>query len=231
MSTTVDALPASRAAVLREIKSRAPVSPGEIAAALGTTREAVRQQLAILERDGWIRRETQRRQEGQGRPATLYALTAAGDHLFPKQYDELSVTLIDTLAQRLGNESLRELLAALTDQQVAQWEERLAGKPLAERIEALKGYYFEADPHTHVERDTDGWLLVERNCPFLNLASARPQLCSVTVSALSRLLGVSVKREAKFQNGDHRCAFRILAEQPIDERFRFEFEDRNETAT
>lgn len=225
MTTTIEAMPASRAEVLHELKNRGPLTPGEIARQLGTTREAVRQQLALLENDGWIRREGSRKSESQGRPSILYALTPAGDHLFPKRYDELSVRLVDTLAEQVGEEALHNVLAALTDSQVAQWESKLANKTLEERIEALKGFYFEQDPHTHVERDDKGWLLVERNCPFLNLALERPKLCSVTVSALTRLLGVQVSREAKFQQGDHRCAFRILADRPAPRNYRFGFEE------
>jgi predicted ArsR family transcriptional regulator len=43
----------------------------------------------------------------------------------------------------------------------------------------------------------------------------RPALCSVSVSALTRLLGVRVHREEKFQNGDGRCVFRVHANEPV----------------
>jgi predicted ArsR family transcriptional regulator len=68
--------------------------------------------------------------------------------------------------------------------------------------------------------------LVERNCPFLNVASRRPALCSVTVSTLSRLLGHTVTREKRFQDGDGRCVFRVHLNQPINtDAFRFAFEE------
>jgi hypothetical protein len=35
----------------------------------------------------------------------------------------------------------------------------------------------------------------------------------VTVSLLSRLLGVDVYREQRFQSGDGRCTFRVLADR------------------
>jgi predicted ArsR family transcriptional regulator len=69
-------------------------------------------------------------------------------------------------------------------------------------------------------------MLVEKNCPFLNVATRRPALCSVTVSTLSRLLGQTVTREKRFQNGDGRCVFRVHLDQPLNpETFRFAFED------
>lgn len=221
----IHALPEARSGLLRQIKQRGPLHARELAALLHITREAVRQQLKLLEQEGWIVRVTEKSPHQAGRPPLRYMLTPAGDHLFPKRYDELSLTLVDTIAERLGPDALTTLLTALTDQQVYQWESKLAGKTLIERIRALKGIYFEGDPHISVERDQRGYLLVEHNCPYLNLAMQRPRLCSVTVSTLTRLLGVRVVRERRFQDGDQRCAFRVLADEPVDTAdFRFAFE-------
>src|SRR4029077_19972848 len=87
---------------------------------------------------------------------------------------------------------------------------------------ALKGIYDEDDAFTSVKKDARGYMLVERNCPFLNVALKRPRLCSITVSTLTRLLGVRVVREERFQDGDRRCVFRVLEDEPVDVRsFRF----------
>jgi predicted ArsR family transcriptional regulator len=44
----------------------------------------------------------------------------------------------------------------------------------------------------------------------------RPALCSISVNAITRVLGYRVVRDEKFQNGDGRCVFRVLEDQPID---------------
>ncbi len=67
-----------------------------------------------------------------------------------------------------------------------------------------------------VEEVSDGFRLLERNCPFINTAMKRPSLCSVSVNALTRLLGVRVVREEKFQNGDGRCVFHVYAAEPVE---------------
>jgi predicted ArsR family transcriptional regulator len=216
----------SRQTILEFIKRKGPSTAHEIAGHLRITREGARQQLQLLEKEGWIARMPQPRKARPGRPALAFQITPAGEHLFPKHYDALSLTLVDAVADRLGEEALTSLLTALTDQQVKQWETKLVGKSLAERIKALKGIYFKDDPFTSVHKDARGYLLVERNCPFLNVAMRQPKLCGVTISTLTRLLGVRVVREQRFQDGDRRCAFRILADQPVDvRRFRFATED------
>ncbi|HEV2110616.1 MAG TPA: DeoR family transcriptional regulator [Gammaproteobacteria bacterium] len=215
----------SRRQIMEYLKQHGEGSAGEVAEHLHITREGARQQLKQLEDEGWIVRTAAGGTEGVGRPAIGFRITPAGDHLFPKNYDKLSLTLVDTVAEHFGQPALIKLLSAITDQQVKQWEPRLKGKTLAQRIKALKGIYFEEDPHTSVKKDARGYVLVERNCPYLTVAMRRPQLCSVTLCTLTRLLGVRVVREERFQDGDRRCVFRVLEDSPVDvTMFGFELE-------
>lgn len=224
MTDPLASMPETRARILRHIKAEGCATRQELATHLGMTGEAARQHLDSLTDDGWLAEAGLRNPPGQGRPAMEFALTPAGDHLFPKHYDQLSVEMFDTLADKFGDEGVQTLLASLTDKQVAYWAPRLQGLSLAERLNALRGIYFEYDPYTYVERDGEDYLLVERNCPFLNLAVQRPRLCSVTVSTLRRLLGVYVYREQRFQDGHRRCVFRVCSHTPINDDYRFRLE-------
>ena len=216
----------TRRLIMEFIKRRGEVTAVELASHLDITPEGARQQLQLLKNQGWIAPTERRSAEGAGRPMTRYQITPSGEHIFPKNYDGLSLTLVDAVADQFGPEALTQLLAAITEQQVRQWEPKLAGKTFAERIKALKGIYFEEDPHTMVRKDGKGYVLIEHNCPFLSVALRRPQLCSVTLSTLTRLLGVRVVREARFQDGDHRCVFRVLEHEPVDTgSFKFELEN------
>jgi predicted ArsR family transcriptional regulator len=230
MSSTelAKSLSAPRREILAHIKSNATATIGQLAEQLGVSDEAVRQHVLYLENQGWLTGQAQRSEPARaGRPVVHYSLTEAGDHLFPKRYDQLSVLLIDTLVGSYGEAALKNALQSITDAQVKEWQSRLAGKSLEQRIEMLRGFYFADDPFTSVEKCNGEIVLVERNCPFQKVALARPQLCSTTVSTLTRLLGVRVERRQRFQNGDGRCTFHVLRDQPVDPaKFRFEFEDR-----
>lgn len=229
MASNVESISDVQQQILTFIKQQGETTNAAIANQLNVSYEAVRQQLRQLEAAQLVVAR-KKRPEGQrvGRPTRVYTLSPTGDHLFPKAYDELAVELIDTLAAALGTEALRQVLASLTDENVRQWAPHLQDKSLLERLEALKGIYLEDDAYMEVDKDeTSGELrLVERNCPFLNVASRRPALCSVTVSTLSRLLGHTVTREKRFQDGDGRCVFRVQLNQQVDtDAFRFAFED------
>ncbi len=212
--------------ILTLIKERGEATTAEIAANFDVSYEAIRQQLRQLEASKLIERQARPNPTGVGRPLRYYTLSAAGDHLFPKQYDELAVELIDAIGDELGPAALRQVLTALTNRQVASWAAQLEGKSLQERLEALKDFYVQDDPYTEVRNGEAGLQLVERNCPFLATALQRPALCSVTVSTLERLLGRRVTREKRFQHGDGCCVFRVHVDEVLEpEQARFRFEE------
>jgi len=213
----------TRNQILREIKRRGIVNQSELSDTLGITREAVRQHLASLEEQGVIEHEALP-QQGRGRPTQGYRVTETGEHQFPKFYDALSLSLIQALATCQGMDGLGVVLREITDRQVETWKTRVEGKSLSDRMLELRDIYFDDDPYTSVERDDDGAMLVEHNCPYLSVAAREPRICSVTVSTLQRLLGVKVERTKRFQAGDGRCVFRILEDQPIDPDFKFKWE-------
>jgi predicted ArsR family transcriptional regulator len=159
-----------------------------------------------------------------GRPATTYRLSAAGDHLFPKHYDALAVAVIDAISDEFGGDAQLRVLARVADDRVQSVAPSLRDLSLAQRVEAMRNWYLADDPYMEVARAGDDFRLIERNCPFYNTAMRRPALCSVSVNALRKLLGVHVEREEKFQNGDGRCVFRIRSAQAVDASAPFELE-------
>lgn len=190
-----------------------------LASEMKITKEAVRQQLAGLHREGWVQKDVLRETKARsGRPTICYTLTSAGDHFFPKDYDSLAVELLETIGQKLGPAALRQLLSTLTETRVKKWQALLEGKTLSEKVRSLKDLYLAKDPFTSVSETSDGFRLVEGNCPFLNIASQQPVLCSVTVSALTRLLGVKVVREERFQSGNGRCVFHVYKNKPLKQK-------------
>ncbi len=182
------------------------------------TGEAIRQQLLQLQREGWLEaRVTRTNDRGRtGRPATSYSLTEAGDHLFPKHYEALNISMIDAITEEFGPDGLKRVLAKIANAKAGVAESALKPLSLSGRMQALKDWYLKDDPHMAVEQVENGYRLIERNCPFINTAMNRPSLCSVSVNALTKALGFRVAREEKFQDGDGRCVFRVYADEPVD---------------
>jgi predicted ArsR family transcriptional regulator len=222
MGQRLDDFAELKRALLLALKRGGPAAIAALAKPLRVTGEAVRQTLASLESDGWVRRKKAARSKAPGRPLALYELTAAAEELFPKAYDALAVELIDAVADQVGPKTLEKILAALVETRVKRLEPDLRGLSLEKRLERLKELYFSKDPFMSVERRGRELRLVERNCPFFSVASRRPALCSVSVNAMSRLLGRRVAREERFQSGHGRCAFVVKLDEAAPKGFELE---------
>jgi predicted ArsR family transcriptional regulator len=215
-------LPEPRRKLLVHLKMRGGATIAELASDLGTSGEAVRQQITPLESEGSVDREVLP-PVGAGRPAVRFRLTPNGEGLFPKSYDDLTVMLVDVIREELGDEALVRILMRLTDKRVEAFAPRLKKlTSLRQKMNVLRAIYDAEDPFVEVEEIDGGYRLIERNCPFLNVAMLRPLLCSCTVSVLTRLLEREVVREERFQDGRGCCAFRVYADRPVDvSRLRF----------
>ncbi|MFL6556876.1 MAG: helix-turn-helix transcriptional regulator, partial [Bacillus sp. (in: firmicutes)] len=144
MSFQADHLSEPRRRIVHAIKSNGASSMSELASLLDISGEAVRQHLLNLEKDGWIIRIAEK-QNGIGRPHIRYRLTTAGEHLFEKNYDHLTIEVLDTLVKNLGENALKDVLAAMIEERVREWEPKLAGLNTIERLNVLKDFYSKDD--------------------------------------------------------------------------------------
>lgn len=225
MHEAIQALSVTRRDILLHLKHSGGATIAELATHLGISDEGTRQHLIYLERNGWITRRDAKDTSGRsGRPASSYHVSPDGEAFFPKKYDELAIALIDSVLELHGPKAVEAALARIADAKAGEWMAKLKGKSLPEKLEMLKDYYQDGDEFTTVQRGGDT-SIIERNCPYLEVAMKRPALCSVTVNVLSRLLGYEVRRRQTFQRGDGCCEFEVLTDRPIDvEHFHFAFE-------
>ena len=217
MAPPRESLGAGAREVAAALKALGPSSIRALAQRLGTSGEAVRKSLASLEARGLVERRALLAPAGaapRGRPPMRHALTTAGEELFPRAYAELAVALVDAVGSTLGVAALRRVLAAITDARVAALAPLVRGRSLKTRLAAARALYRDRDENLSIRRTGATWTIEERDCPFLRVALERPALCSTTVSTLSRLLGVEVVREERFQRGAGRCTFRVDPARP-----------------
>ncbi|HKE44918.1 MAG TPA: hypothetical protein VKB41_10330 [Steroidobacteraceae bacterium] len=208
--------PASARPFLETLKRKGPATIRELSQRLRVTYEAARLQMNTLLDGGWVMAAPAEAAAARpGRKAQRYVLSEAGEHVFPKHYDALTSEFVATLADSCGSKTLLTVLERMTQARVERWRPALSRLPLKARLQALRGLYEEEDAYMEVKWRGKVPLLIERNCPFLRVAHAHPALCSVSVCTLSRLLGVRVVRERRFQDGDGRCEFRVCVDEPV----------------
>jgi len=207
----VDRSAPARDKVLYQLKTRGPLTPTQIAERLAITEVAVRQHLRRLETEGWV--ETVDAQRGVGRPARVFAVTAAAAGHFPDTHADLTLDLLDAVRATFGERGLERLIDTRSQRQRRAYRERMRGaRSLAERVERLAALRAEEGYLAEWSRSNDGaFLLVENHCPICVAARRCQALCRDELAVFRAALGpaVQVERTDHLLAGGRRCAYRI----------------------
>lgn len=182
----------------------------ELMGVLRVSRTSINQHLAVLEREGYVRKAEQRRTAG--RPVRCYALTENGQNFFPKKYSWFSKVLLSTLQEQLGDEKLSSYMYDLGLKMSADLIPRLVGKNRVERVAEIvrimnetgfRASEIDAEPSDKLPR-------VEcTNCVYHDLAKDYPAVCRFDIGFLSGLMGAEVEHQSCMHREATACRFRF----------------------
>ena len=175
----------------------------EMAAALGLTDNAVRAQLAALERDGVVVAVGVRRDGNVGKPATLYGVAPGTSALFSAAYSPTLAALLAELSARLPRKEVDAILRATGKRLAptlparATFDDRArAGAALLETLGA------DAD----LVQTAEGYELRGYACPLADAVATCPGTCAAVESLLGEVTGTDV-RERCDRADVPRCRF------------------------
>jgi predicted ArsR family transcriptional regulator len=176
----------------------------ELAAGLGLSGNAVRPQLAMLERDGFVERAGVRR--GPSRPAQVYALSRDADLLFSRAYIPVLTELLHVLDSRLDRSEFDAMMREVGRRLMGD-QRRSAGDPL-QRAHAASELLNSLGGLARVEQH-DGTLMIRSDgCPLAAATQRHPEACNAMESLLSEFTGMRVTnccdREERL-----RCCFEL----------------------
>jgi len=182
---------------------RSEATVEELAAHLGVTDNAVRAQLAALERDGIVRHEGLRR--GTRKPSHLYRLSASVEPLLSRLYAPMFVELVRELAARLTPEELSATMRSV-GRRLAETLPPAHGD-LASRVAAASALLNDLGGVTEVERHGNELVIRGYSCP-LSAGGGQSAVCEAVESLLQVLLGTAV-RECCDRESGARCCFEV----------------------
>lgn len=172
---------------------------------LGVSHNAIRQHLTALGAAGFATRIEPR--PSGGRPQAMYAITATGRELFPRQYGEIAAALIEKLYATLGRDQVLTMLRALGGEMaatqaplVADGDTESVTRELARRMTVL-GYEAIA---THYDCEPQ---IEAHNCVFHNLAAKHREVCHFDLAFLSAASGREVHHAECMVRGGRFCRF------------------------
>jgi predicted ArsR family transcriptional regulator len=168
---------------------RASRTVNELAAALSLTDNAVRAQLATLERDGLVRQSGSR--PGFRKPNSDYSLTPEAEQLFPKPYGPVLNQLLHVFRERMPPGALEAAL-------------REAGQRIGRSLPAAAGDRHQRAQHAarvigdlgglaDVEQRDEGLFLRGYSCPLAAVLPAHPEACRLAEAILSEVVGSPVR--------------------------------------
>ena len=168
---------------------RASQTVEELAEALDLTDNAVRAQLAALERDGLIQESGRRR--SSSKPASVYTLTPVAEELFPKAYGPLLHQFLEELTERMSAKEVEEVLRSTGRRLAAQWP--LPRGELQTRVEAAVSVLNALGGLADLERRNGTYVIQGYSCPLAAAVSGHPEVCHLAEALLTSLIDAPVQ--------------------------------------
>jgi predicted ArsR family transcriptional regulator len=170
----------------------------------------------VLERDGLI--EAHEERGHVGRPALVYRLTAKGDGLYPKMYDELANALIEEARALVGPEVLQRLMKNVAGRFARRYAHRLEDRAAADRLEETARIVADRENVVEAEWLGEDYLIKKHTCPFWNVATKNSAVCALDVEFVRQLAGADARLSSSLLRGDDCCTFRVRPRAPVGSR-------------
>lgn len=179
----------------------------ELAQALGLTDNAVRAQLAVLEREGVVRSVGIRRDGAVGKPATLYGVARGTSALFSSAYAPMLSSLLAELGERMSSRQLDTVLRGAGRRLAPVLP---AGATLDDRVRAGAELLTELGADADLIETNDGYEIRGHGCVLSDAVASCPATCRAVEELLSEVTGARV-REWCDRAEQPRCRFVIPA--------------------
>ena len=177
----------------------------ELARALRMTDNAVRAQLASLEREGIARPVGIRRAGAVGKPAMLYGVAPGASTLFSSAYAPLLASLLAELGERLSSRQVDTLLRRAGRRLAPALP---AGASFDERARAAAAFLVGLGADADLLQTSGGYEIRGHGCVLSDAVTACPATCGAVEELLSEVTGTTV-RERCDRTGQLRCRFLI----------------------
>jgi len=200
--------PADR--ILMLLKMRGEVTAAHIALELGITKEGARKHLLNLANQGLI--ESYARSEGIGRPSTYYCLSVQGLSKFPDSHADVTVQLLQSIKQLLGENALDLLIADRESKIYQKYTNALSGtETLENKLDIIAAKRTEEGYMAEWKKEAESFLFIENHCPICAAATECQGFCRSELHNFQQLIGPSytISRIAYILENDARCTYRI----------------------
>ncbi len=175
-----------------------------LAAKLGVTKNAIRAQIALLQREGIV--DIQGEVKGTRRPAAVYGVRPGADIHFSKAYPVILSHLTHVLAQMLSQTEFKAVMREL-GQRLARSVPKPSGDP-RERVENALKFLKMLGSAAEMTEENGSVVVSSFGCPIAEAVAADSRSCLAMEALLKDLTGLPVVEHC--DHGAHpSCRFEI----------------------
>lgn len=196
--------------ILMFLKMRGEATSLLISKELSITKEGARKHLLNLAQEGLIKSVA--KSEGVGRPSTYYVLTEKGLSQFPDTHADVTVQLLRSVKNLLGENALDLLINDREKTTYQRYEKALVNaSSLEERLDILSGIRNEEGYMAEWKKEGHDYFLIENHCPICAAANECQGFCRAELSNFQNLIGSAykVERVQHILSGGQRCVYKI----------------------
>lgn len=205
------------ARVARRLLEGGPASASSLAADLELTPAAIRRHLDSLGAAEYVTAHQEApfgprssAPRGRGRPAKVYALTAAGRDAFEQVYDDIALGALRFMAAQPQDHLVSEYAHQRIAAAERRYAEHLTGTTAVERARQLADLLSADGFAASVQDAPNGAVqLCQHHCPMQHVAEEFPEFCEAEQAALSRLLGSHTVRISTIASGAGICTMHV----------------------
>lgn len=203
----------TRTGVVQLLLEQGPITATAIGRRLGLSPAGVRRHLDALIESGEARstRSAPWQQQGRGRPAKQFQLTATGRARLGHAYDDLAGAAMRQLRELGGDPAVMDFARRRVGVIVAGIDRLAEHTPAAtaDKADQIAQAFSDAGFAATTREVGAGVQICQHHCPVSHVAEEFPELCAAELEAFRELLGTHVQRLATIANGDCACTTHV----------------------
>lgn len=200
----------TRQRILDYLKQHGEATVDELSVLLDDlTPVTVRHHLDVLRGENLIEAPEIRHRTSPGRPKYVYRLTEKAERLFPNNLHTMLIYLLDEMKHTLSTQQVDTILQNIAERMTNTTGLSANTETLEARLDRLVAYLTEHGYMASWERRPEGLVLLAHNCPYAGVSEKHPEICSIDLSYISMMLGMTPKRLTQRALGDIQCSYLI----------------------
>lgn len=198
----------SRQKIINYLKRSDWMTVADLSKRVGITPMAVRQHLLALDRQGIVRNVV--RKTGIGRPVFLYGLTEKAEGIFPKSYGSFINDVFGTIIDLEGSDKLEDIFKRRKERLLNDKFRVISGiSGVHEKVSMMAEMLEREGYMTEFEKQSDGYVLKQFNCPISDVSSNYPEPCKYELELYKDIFGDGIVRHECMSEGGTSCTYFI----------------------